>query len=290
MKILVTGAKGFIGKNLCNSLSRSPVELFEFTKEDPMNLLYEYLSKADVVCHLAGANRPEHPSEFININYSLTKKIVDFLIEEEIDVKFIFASSIQADVDNDYGISKRRAELEVERLSHKTNSSVSILRLPNVFGKWSKPNYNSAIATFCYNMARDIPVEVHNPNASISVLYIDDLVTQIKGLIFYDLLNIKSPNFVQLEDVHELKLSELTDLLEQFKNANRDISVPNASCGLRRALYATYLSFLNPSDMILKIEPKEDQRGKFSETFRIGDFGQVSFFTCNPGEKRGALP
>jgi UDP-2-acetamido-2,6-beta-L-arabino-hexul-4-ose reductase len=286
MKILVTGAKGFIGKNLIAELkNRQFSEIYEYSRETDHLLLNEYCKKADFVFHLAGVNRPKDTSEFMDGNYGITLKLLETLKKYKNTCPIMISSSTQAALDNPYGISKKAGEDLLFNYSKETGAKVLIYRLPNVFGKWSKPNYNSAIATFCHNIARDLPINVNDPNIIMNLVYIDDVVQELiramddKECIVGDLCEVKP--------VHTIKLGEIDALLKSFKSSRDERSIPDMSDPFTKKLYSTYLSFLPEEKFSYDLKMNIDQRGSFTEFIKTPERGQVSVNISKPGITKG---
>ncbi|WP_457595127.1 polysaccharide biosynthesis C-terminal domain-containing protein [Hydrogenimonas sp.] len=286
MNILVTGSNGFIGKNLIERLGRlGSVNLLTFDKEDRPEALKEKALEADFIFHLAGVNRPEKTEEFYEGNRDLTKRLTDILVEHGRKTPLLMSSSIQVERGNDYGKSKREGEEVLKRYSAQSGAVVYIYRLPNVFGKWSKPNYNTVIATWCHNIIRDIPIQVNDENIKLSLVYIDDVVEHFvrhldengrSGVIYPDI----SP-------VYEKTLGEISALLQAFKESRETLLVPHVGRGFERALYATYLSFLPKNMFSYELKGHKDERGTFYEFLKTIDSGQFSVSTTAPGVTRG---
>jgi UDP-2-acetamido-2,6-beta-L-arabino-hexul-4-ose reductase len=286
MKILVTGAKGFIGKNLIAELrNQNYTDIFEFSKETETSLLDEYCKEADYVFHLAGVNRPKNQSEFMDGNYGFTSKLLELLKKHQNTCPVMISSSIQAELDNPYGISKKAGEKLIFDYSKETGSKVMVYRLPNVFGKWSKPNYNSAIATFCYNVAHDIPINVNNPNVIMNLVYIDDVIVElINSLKGYE---HKVGDFCEVPNVSNITLGEIVDLIYSFKKSRDECSIPNMSIPIIKKLYSTYLSFLPENQFSYELKMNVDQRGSFTEFIKTPDRGQVSVNISKTGITKG---
>lgn len=292
MKVLITGANGFVGRNLRQHLGeRRDVEVVCLTREDPLNTLDAKLSGVDCVIHLAGVNRPDDPAEFEQGNHRLTVALAEALIRGVVvgkpPVQLVFASSIQAALDNPYGASKRAAEQVLLAAHDAREITAHIFRLPNVFGKWCKPNYNSAVATFCHNIARDLPVMVNDPAAALRLVYIDDVVAALMAIIDGAVPAIGLDGFVVVSPEYHTSVGEVADTLHAFY-ASRDTLITDAvGRGLTRALYATYVSYL-PCDRFAYIVPMHgDPRGVFVEMLKTQDSGQFSYFTAHPGITRG---
>lgn len=283
MKILVTGADGFIGKNLCVRLEENNFELIKIDRNSSKNDLELGLINANFIFHLAGINRPKNESEFHEGNASLTEEITHFLIKNNKQTPIMLSSSIQANNDNKYGESKKLAENHIEMYGLKTNANYYIYRLPNVFGKWCRPNYNSFIATFCHNIANDIDIIINSPTAKVSLIYIDDLCNELISLLNGN----NKVGFQNISPIYEITVSEVADLLYTFKNSRNTLITENVGFGFTRALYSTWLSYLSPQQFTYSVPHYGDQRGVFCEMLKTQNSGQFSFFTAHPGITRG---
>ena len=285
MKVLITGANGFIGKNLQLHLSeRNDVEVLCFTREHSESDLHQMVDAADLVFHLAGVNRPKDPAEFQEGNTDLTKALCDALQMAGKTIPVIYSSSIQAAVDNPYGLSKRAAENVLLDLTKSTNSPVFIYRLANVFGKWARPNYNSAVATFCHNISQDLPIQINDPNALINLVYIDDVVESFLQVMDGKLTQ---SGFVDIAPQYQITVGDLADQIRAFKTSRDSLITENVGHGLVRALYSTYVSYLKPEQFKYSVPKYGDDRGVFVEMLKTKDAGQFSFFTAHPGITRG---
>jgi len=285
MKVLVSGADGFIAKNLIISLSGMPnLEIIKFTKHHTLEELEDYLSDVDFVFHLAGVNRPVKNNEFYSGNVNLTEKIVEILQEKKNYVPILFSSSSQVGKENDYSKSKELAESIIIDYSKKTNTSCFIYRLPNVFGKWSRPNYNSVIATWCYNITRDIEIQVSNAETKLELVYIGDVVHA-----FLDHLYVTSHKeiFCDVKRKYIKTLGEIKELLYQFKESRKSLLIPKIAVGFERVLYATYLSYLPTDKFSYTLEGHQDVRGTFYEILKTKESGQLGISTTVPGVTRG---
>lgn len=286
MKILVTGARGFIGQNLISELrNRHYDDILECYRNTDATLLEEYCKEADFVFHLAGVNRPQNDREFEEGNLGFTKTLINNLEKYGNNCPVMFASSTHATLDNAYGRSKRAAEDLIFTHAKSTNSKALVYRFPNVFGKWCRPNYNSAIATFCYNIARDLPITVNNPSVKMNLVYIDDVVEElICGL------NNK-PNvvddFCEVPTTHTTTLGKIVELIESYKKSREERSIPNMNEGLSKKLYSTYLSYLPEDQFSYDLKMNVDQRGSFTEFIKTMDRGQVSINVSKPGITKG---
>ena len=285
MKVLITGANGFVGKNLIAHLGeRSDIEIVRFTREDSLASLPGLLAQVGFVFHLAGVNRPEDPAEFQTGNADLTQAICDAVVQGGRRTPVLYTSSIQADLDNPYGTSKRGAEAALLELHEKHGVPVSIFRLPNVFGKWARPNYNSAVATFCNNVARGLPITINDPQATVRLVYIDDVVQYFISVLDGQL---SGDPFVEVQPVYSTSVGALAEHLYAFKNSRASIITEPVGTGLIRALYSTYLSYVPPEDFTYEVPKYGDQRGVFVEMLKTKDSGQFSYFTAHPGITRG---
>lgn len=285
MKILVTGADGFIGKNLCLHLAeRADVEVIRFTREQSIDQLPELVIQADSVVHLAGINRPKDPVEFAQGNADLTRALCDALTNSGRKIPVLYSSSIQAEQDNPYGLSKRAAEDALLSYGQTAGAAVYLYRLPNVFGKWARPNYNSAVATFCHNISQGLPIQIHDPDARIRLVYVDDVVESFMQVIFG-----KAPaaGFVEIAPEYEITVGELARQIRAFKDSRDSLITENVGTGLVRALYSTYVSYLQPEQFSYSVPKYGDERGVFVEMLKTPDAGQFSFFTAHPGVTRG---
>jgi len=274
-----------VAQNLIAHLSeRNDVEILRFTKEDSLTSLKDAVGQADWIFHLAGVNRPQHPKEFESGNRCLTQILCDILCAADRRVPIVYTSSIQAELDNPYGASKRAAEDVLLDFAAIQSSPVYLYRLPNVFGKWARPNYNSAVATFCYNIARELPVQINNPDTEIRLVYIDDVVQS-----FVALMDGAQPHdpFVDVEHQHCITVSKLVEQLYAFRDSRTSLITEPVGSGLVRALYSTYLSYMPPERFAYEIPKFGDPRGVFVEMLKTKDSGQLSFFTAHPGITRG---
>jgi len=283
MKIVVTGSQGFIGKNLCVFLREQQHEVLEINRNTLQKEILSYLSVADFVFHLAGVNRPKKPAEFISGNIDLTRFITDALINMGSSSPIVLTSSTQAKDDNDYGASKIAAEKIVRSYSDATGSAYYIYRLPNVFGKWCKPNYNSFVATFCHNTINGVDLSIHDPSKPVRLAYIDDVCAS-----FLELLDGKtSPGFIKLPVEFNTSVGEVANIISSFKSCRSSLVLERVGVKLIRALYSTYLSYMPTNMFNYKIPSYADDRGVFCEILKTKDSGQFSFFTAHPGITRG---
>lgn len=284
-KIIVTGAHGFIGKNLVVRLSELPdMVVSSFVRGDDVALLPDLIAHADAVIHLAGENRPLNEAAFADVNTGLTFVVCEAIQKSGRRVPLVLASSTQAELDNPYGRSKLAAEHAVQALSEATGNSCAIFRLPGVFGKWCKPNYNSVVATFCHNIARGLPIQINAPEAELQLVYIDDVVSS-----FVDAIGATTEGLTygQVVPVYKLTLGDLADRINAFSEERPKLGVGHVGVGLDRALYATYVSYLPAEKFSYEVAQYSDARGVFVEMLKTLDCGQVSYFTAPPGVTRG---
>ena len=290
MRVLVTGANGFIGKNLLlHFQEKGDIDVVPFTRDHNIDDLPALLEGVDWVFQLAGINRPQNPGEFVIGNSGLTEQLCAAIKACGREVPVVYTSSIQAESDNDYGISKRVAEDALLTLQQDTGNPVFIYRLPNVFGKWARPNYNSAVATFCHNVARDLPIQINDPSAVIRLVYIDDVVDNFMALLAgIDSISPLIHNaYVEVAPEYRISVGELADQLNRFKATRNNLITEPVGKGLVRALYSTYVSYLPPERFIYPVQQHGDDRGVFIEMLKTPDAGQFSFFTAHPGITRG---
>ena len=292
MHLAITGADGFIGRNLRQHLAeRSDVDVSLITRESSKDELRESLAKATHVVHLAGVNRPQNVKEFQEGNADFTAKICGILAamarDEGKKIPLFITSSTQAALDNDYGISKRNGEIAAQRAASESGFPLVIFRLPNVFGKWSRPNYNSAVATFCHNVARDTPIQVNNADAEITLVYVDDVVERILQLLDGAQPNPDLNGFEQVQPQYAIRVGYLAETIRGFKASRESLVTSRVGQGLVRALHSTYVSFLPTSEFSYTVPRHGDNRGVFVEMLKTPDCGQFSYFTAHPGITRG---
>ena len=285
-KVLITGSNGFIGKNLChNEFINKNYKILKFVKSSNQNKLENFVKNSDLIIHLAGENRPKTKEKFYENNYQLTKNICDILIRNGLNKPVIFTSTIHVKSNDDYGKTKLLAEKELENLSKTNGNPVSIIRLPGVFGKWSKPNYNSVVSTFCYNIANNKTSYISNKNFEVSLIYIDDVIDIICNIIKK---KQKSCHIINCnKNIHKIKLGQLYSKIEKFNQARINLDPINIVRGFNKKLYATFITYLPSSKITYKLFEHEDKRGKFFELFKEKNGSQISLFTSNTGFKRG---
>ncbi|EIF6174291.1 polysaccharide biosynthesis C-terminal domain-containing protein [Clostridium perfringens] len=286
MKVLVTGAKGFIGKNLVSTLDREDkYEIICIDRENSKEELEKGVLNSDFIVHLAGINRPKNEEEFFEGNTGLTEEIIEILKKNNKNTSILITSSIQADLDNAYGQSKKGAEEALIKYMADTKGNVFIFRLPNVFGKWCRPNYNSAIATFCHNIARGEEVWISDATKEMTLVYIDDVVRNIKNVIDNEENYI--PGYQNVDIEHKATLGEIVDLINSFKESRKSLMIPNMENELTKKLYSTYLSYLPENDFSYPLKMNVDNRGSFTEFIKSKDRGQVSVNISKPGITKG---
>lgn len=284
MQVVVTGAAGFVGQNLCVVLGERGHTALPVTRQTSRAELVALLAKADAVVHLAGVNRPQDPAEFHTGNADFSAELVGLLQASGRAIPLIFSSSIQAERDNPYGASKRAAESVLAAYGEATGAPVGLFRLPNVFGKWARPNYNSAVATFCHNLARGLPIQIHDPAAPLQLVYVDDVVEAFLTWLADPPAGVQ---FAQVPVVYQTAVGAVADQLRAFAQERDSLVVERVGTGLCRALWATWLSHLPPEAFAYSVPKYGDARGVFVEMLKTPDCGQFSFFTAHPGITRG---
>ena len=285
MRILITGSNGFIGKNLKLRLQQDVAhEIITFDRKDKPKDLSVLLQKVDWIIHLAGVNRPKNIKKFKTENINLTKQLCAAVALTGKKIPIIFTSSVQALNNSLYGESKLAAEQALLSFAKKSKNPVFIFRLPNVFGKWSRPNYNSVVATFCHNISRDLPISIDDPEKTLTLVYIDDVIDCFLSLINSHATNKK---VLAVEPEYRIQLGKLVEKIKHFKNSRQNLLVDDVGIGLTRALYSTYISYLPKNAFSYSLDTHSDSRGGFTEFIRTQTSGQVSFFTAHPGVSRG---
>lgn len=286
MKILITGAGGFIGKNLIAELrNRGYDELYCCDRDTSDEEMQQYLVDCQFVFHLAGVNRPDDPKEFMVGNCDYTNKILDGLRKKKNYVPVLMTSSVQAQLDNPYGISKRAGEDALLAYSKETGSRVLLYRLSNVFGKWCRPNYNSVVATFCYNIAHGLEIKINNPETVMNLIYIDDVIAEfIKGL---EGKENKTDDVCEVPIVYTSTLGKIADFIQSFKESRTNLFIPNMGNELEKKLYSTYLSYLPENEFSYCLKMNKDIRGSFTEFIKTPEHGQVSVNISKPGIEKG---
>lgn len=285
MRIAITGARGFIARNLLVRLSElGHDDLGAISHDASKQAMADGLAGADIVFHLAGVNRPDAPGEFETGNRGFSEQLCEMLAEVAPKAAIIFASSTQAALDNDYGRSKRAAENVLAAHGRAHGATVSICRLTNVFGKWARPNYNSAVATFCHNIARGLPITILDPRSPLRLVYVDDVIAR-----FVEMLRPESrvDGLNEVGPEYESTVGEVAALLGSFRDSRASLLSPRVGTGFVRALYSTYVSYLPTDAFAYDVPMYTDPRGTFAEMLKTPDCGQFSFFTAHPGVTRG---
>lgn len=313
MNILVTGAKGFVGKNLCAALKNirdnkdrtrniKIEEIFEYDIDTERNLLDGFCERANFVFNLAGVNRPKDNAEFMEGNFGFASDLLNILKKHNNKCPVMLSSSVQATLigryDNDYGRSKKAGEELFFKYAEETGAKVLVYRFPNLFGKWCRPNYNSAVATFCNNTANDLPITVNDRNTELELLYIDDLVAEMLDALEnnehhceFDGINTvitESGKYCAVPVTHKVTLGEIADLLAQFKNQPKTLLMPEMPEGsFAKKLYSTYLSYLPKEKISFPLKMNIDERGSFTELLKTAGCGQFSVNISKPGITKG---
>ncbi len=297
MNILVTGAKGFVGKNLCATLKNiaegkdksfgfsADITVFEYDLDTAPEALDAWCRDCDFVFHLAGVNRPKDAWEFMEGNFGFTDTLLRKLEANGNPCPIMLSSSTQATLDNPYGKSKLAGEERLRRYGEQTGAKTLIYRFPNLFGKWCRPNYNSVVATFCHNIAHGLPIRIDNPDTALRLAYIDDVAAELIAALQGK--EHRDGAFCCVPTVHEIKLGELAALLESFHASRRDLSAPDTGDALTKKLYATYLSYLPENEFSYPLVRHTDVRGSFTEILRTADRGQFSVNISKPGIVKG---
>ena len=298
MNILVTGAKGFVGKNLVSQLhniqwgkarnyplSGMEIKVFEYDVDSDPAELDVYCRQADFVFNLAGVNRPKDPTEFMKGNFGFASTLLDTLKKYKNRCPVVISSSIQAEWDNPYGESKRAGENLLFEYGRETGAKVLVYRFPNLFGKWCRLNYNSAVATFCNNIANDLPIQVNDPSVVMHLVYIDDVVDELIAALCGR--EHREGNFCVVPTVHTITLGGIVDLLYAFKQMSQTLEVPDLSDAFTKKLYSTYLSYLPKEKVSYPLKMNVDNRGSFTEIIRTPDRGQFSVNISKPGITKG---
>ena len=298
MKVLVTGSNGFVGRNLVESLKSlrdnkdrtrpnlKVEEIYEFDRDTDLELLDEYCEKCDFVFNLAGVNRPKDPKEFMEGNFGFASTLLDTLKKHNNKCPVMLSSSIQAKLDNDYGKSKKAGEDLFFEYAKENNSKVLVYRFPNLFGKWCRPNYNSVIATWCYNYANDLDIQVNDPSVELELAYIDDVVKEL-----IDALEEKEhieDNYCYIPTTHKVTLGRIVEILDSFKAQPETLIIPEIpNDSFEKKLYSTYLSYLPESKVKFELKTNTDDRGSFTELLKTNNNGQFSVNISKPGITKG---
>jgi len=284
--VLITGSDGFIGKNLVSALvMRKDVLIKTFTSKDSQETLEAAIEEADIIYHLAGINRPETDDEFIKGNVGLTQTLIELLDKYNRKPTVILSSTIQAILDNRYGQSKKASEDALLNFNQRVGAPVCIYRLPNVFGKWSRPHYNTVVATFCYNIIRNIEISISDPSRELELVYIDDVIESF--LKHLDVEADPKRQWFNVTRSFRVTLGELVDKIRQLNAIRETLTIPDCSDDFMKCLYATYLSFLPEDDFAYPVKLNTDKRGWLFELLKSEHFGQIFVSTTLPGITRG---
>lgn len=285
-KVLVTGSEGFVGKNLQVQLNRrEDIEIIPFDKGHSLDYLEEVVGKVDFIFHLAGENRPQNPADFMRVNKGLTEILTALAVKTGRKIPIAYTSSIQAELENDYGKSKKAAEDALISYSESTGSPVCIFRFPNLFGKWSRPNYNSVVSTFCYNISHDLDITISDENRELELTHIDDVTSAFDELLNRELN--PEQHFYAVDKSFKVTLKELAKKVRNFKEMRETAVLPDLSDEFTRVLYSTYLSYLDSDNFSYGVEMKTDNRGMLFELLKSPHFGQIFVSTTKPGITRG---
>ena len=286
MKVLITGSNGFVGKNLISNLKLlKNVEIYEYDIDSKYENLEKYTIDCDFVYHLAGVNRPKEPKEFMEGNFGFTNELLNLLKKNNNKCPIMISSSIQAELDNDYGKSKKAGEDLIFKYGKDNNVKTFVYRFPNLFGKWCRPNYNSVIATFCDNIANDKEIVVNDRDKELTLAYIDDVCSELIKCLADE--PTRNGEFCVVPITYTNKLGYIADMIKSFKENSRGIMVPSTGDDFIKKLYATYISYVPLNQMVVDLVEHRDDRGVFSELVRTKECGQVSVSTTKPYVIRG---
>ena len=286
MKILITGSNGFVAKNLISNLRlNEDIEIYEYNRNSSLENLKEYTKDCDFVYHLAGVNRPKEVSEFMEGNYDFTKVLLSCLKENNNKCPIMISSSVQAELDNDYGKSKKAGEELIFAYGKENNVKTFVYRFPNLFGKWCKPNYNSVIATWCYNVANGLDITVNDENKELTLSYVDDVCNELINCL--DNKETRAGDYCFVPVIYTKTLGEISSLIKSFKENDKGIMVPSTGDDFTKKMYATYISYVPLKDLVVDLTEHRDDRGVFCELVRTKEAGQVSVSTTNPYIVRG---
>lgn len=298
MKILITGAKGFVGKNLISTLNNikeekdktrsiNIEEIYTYDVNNTIDELKKYTIDCDFIFHLAGVNRPKDTKEFYDGNASFTETLCTLLAENANKSPILISSSIQAEKENDYGKSKREGELYLQNHAKKMNSKVYIYRLANLFGKWCRPNYNSVTATWCYNVANGLDIQINDPTVELPLCYIDDVINEFLNALEGKAIANENGMY-EVQPIHMTTLGQLANTIQSFKQSRTNLMIPSMKEGsLEKKLYSTYLSYLPKKEFSYPLKMNIDNRGSFTEFLKTKEYGQVSINISKPGITKG---
>ena len=288
MKILVTGSRGFIGKNFVSRINEiKGVQCLYFDKTNTIEHLKKLINSSDMIFHFAGINNLTDKENINKVNINLTKEICKIVSEAKKLIPIIFTSSTQINKNNLYGSSKIKAENLLKELNLKTGNPIYIFRCPNVFGKWSKPNYNSVVATFCYNITRNLPIKIIDEDKILTLIYIDDLISKFLDIVQSKPIKFEDAYYVKIPNKYKVSIKNLVKLLNEFNDLRKENFIPNFKNQLERNLYSCFISFIPFKNSKYSLVKNEDDRGSFTEVLKGINFGQFSFLSCKPGKVRG---
>lgn len=286
MKILITGSNGFIAKNLIVELkNRKYGKLLLCNRDTAADLLEQYIEECDILIHLAGVNRPQNKEEYYTGNVGVTELIVNLLEEKKKRIPIIYSSTVMTNRHEFYRKCKQEAEKRLKEYSERSGSPLSIFRLPNVFGKWCRPNYNSVVATFSYNISHDLNIKINDPDAQIELVYIDDVIEKMISCM--EGKGCEAEAYPKIQESYQITVGELAEILYSFKNAREQLEIPHVGNTLEKKLYSTYLSYLEPEDCCCKLKMNQDERGSFTEFMHLQGLGQISVNVAKPGIVKG---
>ena len=286
--ILVTGSDGFVGKNFTARLNElADFKVFTFDKKDSLSDLDKYVQNADIIFHLAGINRPETDDEFVRGNAGFTEHIISLALKSNKTLPVVFSSSIQAEINNPYGISKKKAEDVLINYSKKTGSKIFIFRFPNLFGKWCMPNYNSVVATYCYNVSHGLEIHISNRENKLTLAYIDDVITEFIKILKFDSFDETGKYFYEVDKVYNITLGEVADKISSFYSVKNSICIPDFKDDFTRKLYSTFLSYFEKETFSYPLQVHCDERGSLFEVLKSSNIGQIFISTTKPGIERG---
>ncbi|MDA9697652.1 NAD-dependent epimerase/dehydratase family protein [Candidatus Pelagibacter sp.] len=289
MNVLITGYNGFVGKNLTSYLKINKINIFKFGSKNSFSYLEKNISKIDLIFHLAGQNRANKKNKFEKNNNVLAYKLIQYQKKKKLSIPMVFTSTIKVKEDSYYGITKKKSEDILYKFYKLSNTSLAILRLPNLYGKWSRPNYNSVVATFCHNISRK--KKVISNNKEISLFYIDDLVKYLFKKFITNYKNFKNKKnqkiYKKFNPIKTIKVNELEKKIKQFDSIRDTYYLPNLTNIFDKKLYSTYLTYIPKKKFTYNLIKNEDNRGLFCEVFKHNNFGQISFLTINPRQTRG---
>jgi len=287
MNILIIGSDGFLAKNLFFSINlNKDLNIFKVNRNTKKYLLEKYLLKCEIIFCLAGINRPKKNENYRD-NIKIIKNICNFLERKKLSKTIVFSSSMQASIKNLYGNSKKECEDLLIKFAKKLKFKLYIFRLPNIFGKWSKPNYNSVVSTFCYNISRKKNIKINNPKKVIKLIYVDEVIKYFLKIIFSNKIQFQKKYFVKINNVNKITLKKLANLILSFSKNRNKLIIDNFSNSFKKNLYSTYVSFLPKKEIFYSLKKNIDSRGVFIEILKSKYFGQVSLFTSKPGISRG---